>query len=241
MDKSKELALTKTHERAANGFSEVAKTYAEMKIDSQEVAELAAADLGVVKAALKSLEEERKTLKAPVIESGRRIDALFNRLKAKYEVAEETLKKAINEWQVSERLRLEQERKAREAAMRAEQERIEAEARAAAELARAGGDEATAAEVEAAAEQTKAEVVAMTPTVQAAPQKLAGVSSREICKAEITDLMELVKAIAAGNASIELIQANTTEINRRARALKSEFTAPGIRVYSETSIAAAAR
>jgi hypothetical protein len=53
--------------------------------------------------------------------------------------------------------------------------------------------------------------------------------------------MALVKAVANGEASIDLLEANTKSINQRATALKAEFKVPGIRVYTVDIVSARAR
>lgn len=249
--------VVKTHETSADNMLAVAKSYV---IDSPEMAEAAAADLGLVKAALKKLEDERIDLKKPVLEAGRKIDSLFERLKSRYLQAEAVLKPALLNWHEAERKRAEEQRRQQEEAARklreeeqrkareAEEARLaaEAEARKAAE---AGDVEAMFAAEEKAAEAAQAEAVAIetaevlqhaAPVAVAAPAKLAGVSTRQEWKAEVTDLMALVKAVAEGNASIELLQANQVEINKRAKALKKEFNVPGVRVYSEPNLSARA-
>jgi hypothetical protein len=124
----------------------------------------------------------------------------------------------------------EQERKRRE-----EQERLMAEQKkrdddsrlAQAEKAAKNGDlkaanailEAPASPIVAPALQPKAQV--------------AGISYSQSWKAECTDIRALVLAVAQGKASITLLEANQVGINQMARALKSEFQVPGIRVWSE--------
>lgn len=127
----------------------------------------------------------------------------------------------------------EQERK-----RRAEQRRLEEDARKKAEEERAA--EAKAAEdffgKEAAENVMQAPIVV--PTVQAprAVPKVEGVSSRENWKAEVFDLKMLVAAVAAGTVPIAAIQANETFLNGQARALKAEFSYPGVRAKSEKSV-----
>ena len=78
------------------------------------------------------------------------------------------------------------------------------------------------------------------PVIQREPPKVTGISTREVWKAEVTDLAALVKAIAEGKAPLALVQANTTVVGQQARSLKQDFVAPGIKVWSERQIAAGA-
>jgi hypothetical protein len=144
-------------------------------------------------------------------------------------------------------VRLEAERKAAEESARkaAEEARKEAEALAAAAAeAEAKGDilgAQEAAQEAIAAAQAAESITHMAPVPVAAPAKLAGVSTREDWKAEVTDLLALVKAVAAGEASIELLEANQKVINQRAKALKAEFKVPGIRAYVVETVSARAK
>lgn len=229
-------------------------------IDCMEMAEACAEDLRIVKAKLKVLEDKRTELKAPVLEAGRKIDAMFKELSEGYLAAEAVYKKALIGWQDKERIRIEAERKAAEEAARKIREEQERQAREAAEAARkaeeearklaeAGkAEEAAAAQAQAAeasqaaalAQETADVVAHMAPAPIAAPAKIAGISTSEVWKCECTNLMDLVKAIAKGEASLDLITFNQPEANKRAKALKSEFKVPGIRTYSESNIAARA-
>jgi hypothetical protein len=149
-----------------------------------------------------------------------------------------------------------QRRAAREAAeaARREQERREAEARAAAlaeeaRLRKEAEDArvAEAARMEQAGDQVgavklleqpveapvvvPAPVFAPAPPV-AAPPKVEGVSYVETWSGEVADLALLVKAVAAGEAPITLLQANTAALNALARSMKGQMTIPGVKWVS---------
>ena len=87
-------------------------------------------------------------------------------------------------------------------------------------------------------EAPAAPVVMPPPPPRAA---VAGISYSESWKAEVIDLKALVMAVAQGKASLALLEPNTTAINAQARALKAEFKAPGIRVWSEKVVSSRAR
>lgn len=72
-------------------------------------------------------------------------------------------------------------------------------------------------------------VVVDTP---AAP-KVSGLSFREVYKAEVSDLLTLVKAVAAGQQPITLLQANQTALDGMARALKDALAIPGVRLVKD--------
>lgn len=93
----------------------------------------------------------------------------------------------------------------------------------AAAAAQALADTALAAAVEAQAVQQEAamtaEVVTYTPTA-IAPAKVSGISGRVNYVAEVLDFAALVKAVAAGTAPIECLQANDSFLGAQARAFK---------------------
>lgn len=128
------------------------------------------------------------------------------------------------------------------AAVKAAEETGDAEAIAA---ATAAAEDAAAAvdtaEADAAAAVMIADSIEYMAPVVAEKSSLKGISSRDSYKAEVVDLMALVKAVAAGEASIALLEANTKVINKQVAALKTEFKVPGIRVYTQAVVSARAR
>jgi len=128
------------------------------------------------------------------------------------------------------------------AAVKAAEASGDAEAIAAANSAAAAAEAAVvAAEDEANATAMIADSIEYMAPVVAEKSTLKGVSSRDSYKAEVVDLMALVKAVAAGEASIALLEANTKVINKQVAALKTEFKVPGIRVYTQAVVSARAR
>lgn len=127
-----------------------------------------------------------------------------------------------------------QERASQEA--KAEQERLQSEMRKAQE-------EALLREAEAAhdaGDLAKAKAILETPIVDVAiaiPKiGVEGVSFRETYSAEVTDLAELVKAVSRGEVSIQALKANETWLNGQARALKTEFKSPGVKLVRRAGI-----
>lgn len=251
------IELAAKEETAAQSTLTVARTYV---IDSPEMAEAAADDLGQIKQRIKLLDEQRMSITKPLDEAKARIMDLFRKPKALLEEAEGVLKRSLLTWQEAERKKAEELRRQQEEAARklreeeqrkaaeAEKARIaaEEEARKAAEVGDAeamfAAEEkaAEAAQVVAVATETAEALQHAAPVAVAAPAKLAGVSTREEWKAEVTDLMALIKAVAAGTESPDLLMANMPEINKRAKALKKEFNVPGIRTFPQQVIAARA-
>ncbi len=118
---------------------------------------------------------------------------------------------------------------------RAEQARLEEEARKAAEEAALA--QAVALEMnghKAAAEAViAAPVVAPAVYVQKTTPTGFGNATRRTWGAEVTDLMALVKAVAAGIVPIQAIEANTVFLGQQARALKSALQYPGVRAVEK--------
>lgn len=114
---------------------------------------------------------------------------------------------------------------------RVEQARLEEEARKVAEEAAL----AQAVHLEQNGHKAAAEAVIAAPVV--APAVYApkttptgfGNATRRTWGAEVTDLMALVKAVAAGTVPIQSIEANSVFLNQQARALKSALSYPGVR------------
>lgn len=226
-------------------------------IDSATMFELASEDLKQVKTLQKEVEEKRTSITGPLNQAVKAVNDLFRSPKEYLDKAEATLKRAMVTWTTEqERIAAEARAKA-EAEARAERERLAAIEREQAEAARkaqeeaqaaaAAGDQeaaaaamaaAQAAEQQAAVAAMTAQVVTVAPAVEA-PAKVSGISGRVTYSAEVTDLMELVKAVAAGAAPIECLQADTKFLGAQARAFKKAGQLyPGVMAVAERSIAA---
>ena len=75
------------------------------------------------------------------------------------------------------------------------------------------------------------------PTVQTG----GGISMRETWAAEVTDLMQLVRAVAAGTVPINALMANMVFLGQQARSLKQAMRYPGVRAYPHNNLAAGRR
>jgi len=101
-------------------------------------------------------------------------------------------------------------------------------------------EEAQRKAAEAQAESTALALVAqvITAPVVLAPANVAGISTRATYKAECTDLMALVKFIAANPQYVNLVKANDTAINQMAKSMQAAMKVDGIRVFEEKTLAA---
>lgn len=147
--------------------------------------------------------------------------ATLDRIKAVIEPLD--LKRALIEPRAAgyarerERQRQEEEAKMREA----ERQRIEAERKRQAEAAEIAGDINRAEEIKAAP-------VIVPPTVLPAAPRVKGVATTERWTAEVTDLMKLVKAVAAGKAPIACLKPDTQVLDSYARTQKGQMAIPGV-------------
>lgn len=130
------------------------------------------------------------------------------------------------------------------AAFEQEQKRIaEEESRRLQELARQQEEERAlmdAVEAESAGDAAGAEAIlaqpVAVPVVHVAPQvaTVAGVSSRMTWSAEVTDLVALVKYVAAHPEWISLLEPSMPNLNRLAVAQRQALSIPGVKAVSKT-------
>lgn len=176
----------------------------------------------------KEVEEFRKKLKAPILAAGKAIDAFFDAPLKRLASARAAYKVAILGYQQEqERIRREAEARAQEEA-RKERERLEAKA---AKLAEKGKPEKAEAVAAAAA-------AVVSPILPTTTQRLSGISNRTTYSAQVTDLLLLVQAIAAGSVPLNAVIANTPFLNNQARAMKETLNYPGVKAVATTGLAA---
>lgn len=60
-----------------------------------------------------------------------------------------------------------------------------------------------------------------------------GTFTRKVWKAEVVDLIALVKAVADGKVPITAIEANATFLNTQARAMRTTMNYPGVRAFEQ--------
>lgn len=137
---------------------------------------------------------------------------------------QERLQREENERAAAERRRLEEE-----AQRRAEEDAAEAER---------DGDPERADRIliePVLIELPPPRVVFVPPASVAAPPRIEGVGFRPNWKAEVTDLMALVKAVAAGEQPLTYLLPNDVALNGVARALKEHMRVPGVEAKNDRS------
>lgn len=203
-----------------------------ISIIDAETYENAAAELAKVKAVSKKIDEERKELTRPYDDAKAEVMAYVRPFTEALARVEGELKRGLIAYET------EQENKRKlaeaEAAERARKAQDALQNRA--EKAEASGHVEKA---EALREQATTMVYAA-PASVAAPPKVKGLSSKKTYTAEVTDLMELVKAVAEGRAPIKALQADQKFLNQMATAMKDDYSIPGTKLVIGTSLASRA-
>lgn len=169
----------------------------------------------------KSMIAAKKKIDDPLAEKDSRVKGLM-----------ETYHDEVERKRVEAIADAEAERQRKERERHAEEERL---AKEALEEEAAGNHEAAENLIQQAAtvETQPVEPTAVIPE----RTKVAGSSSRRIWWAEVTDLMTLVKAVAAGKVPLASIKANETLLNSRAVAEKNDLNIPGVQAKSKSSVA----
>lgn len=183
--------------------------------------------LSTVRSRIKELTDKRKSLTQPLDNIKKDITALFKPAIDRLETAKKSISKGMLDWErEEEQRRQEEQRKAEEEARkRAEEEALEQAAAA----EQAGDTELAAQILEEPVEVAPVRVASTVPRSSTA-------FSRETWSAEVTDIMALVKAVAAGTVPIAAIKADTVFLNNQARALKKTMNYPGVRAVSSKSM-----
>ena len=184
-------------------------------------------DLKVVKALAKRLEDQRTAITGPLNQALKEVNALFKPAKDWLTTAEGLLKGKLSAYQ-SEQQRIAAQEQARLAAEANERRKLLAEAEAIA--AEPGGEWAGEILREEARQPIAAAVVS-------APAPPAGISSREVWKAEVVDKAEFLRyALAEGGEVLDMVQLDQAKLNSLARAQKGALSLPGIKAVAETTM-----
>jgi outer membrane murein-binding lipoprotein Lpp len=186
-------------------------------------------DLKRIKGLQKEVEGKRKALAENIDAAKKEVQELFKPAQNWLDDAERAIKSAMGAFD-EERRKQRQIEEARAAqAARKEQEDL---------LARAENhEEKGRVEVAEVLKEQAATVTAAPSIAQEAPV-VKGISTRTNYSAEVTDLMALVKAVAAGQVPLVVLQPDMKVLNAQAKALKEHLTYPGVKVVASSSISA---
>ena len=153
----------------------------------------------------------------------------FNPLQNSYK----ELKRLMGVWEKEQdEIRLAEQKRLDDINKKAEEDRLLQKAIEAEAEAKANG--LTPEEASQEAEAIINEPVYVPPVVlPKSTPKVQGVVFREIWKAQIVNLKELIGAVAEGRAPIQALKADEVFLGQQARSLKRALNLPGVKAYSE--------
>lgn len=220
--------FTDEAERLASETRDMASAAGALIVQSQPSFELAAADLIAIKAKSKELDALRRSMTKPIDEAKEAVMTFFRAPTAFLADAEAKIKRAMLGYQAA----LERERQLEERRLRAITDKEAERLRRMAEKADAKGHEGKAELLREQADTLPVPIVAM-PRPEA-----QGISTREIWSGEVTDKLELIRAVAAGVAPEGLVMVDMKVLGQMARSLRSTMRYPGVRAVVSSSLAA---
>lgn len=177
--------------------------------------------LRAIKGLLNDTEEDRVRLVAPLLKDQRQINADAKVISGPLEEAEAAIKTAMDAYITEQdNLRLEEQRRADEAARKQQQKLYQQAAKA---------NESGKSEKAVELEQRAVAVVA--PVIQRQAPKVTGVVPKKAWKFEVVDPAKVPR---------EYLSVDETKIGQVVRALKGDTQIPGVRVWSKNEIAAGA-
>lgn len=182
----------------------------------------AAAALTTIKSLTRSVEESRKEVKAPVLDVGRRIDAVAKDYLAPLESEAKRLSTLLGTWQEAERRkaeRIRQEEAERQAKALEDMQAKQAAAMATGDVAAADAARAEAADTIAASQLA---------VIEAEGARAEGVVTRTSWKFEVTD----PAALYASRPELCIIEPNNAAIRAVIKASKGAAI-PGLRIWQE--------
>ena len=221
----KESALTRSAER-------VLAIAMSIVVDSDEMAALAAAELGTIKGRVKELDEERKSITKPMDDAKKAVMDIYKPAIEKLGQAETALKTSLLTYQKEQQriADLAAAEEARKASKEAEKLRAKAEKM-----------EARGKTEDADALRNVAAMTVAAPRTVAAPTKLAGTSVRKVWKANVTDRSAAIKALADNPAYQHLLTIDEAALNKLAAAMKNPNSPiPGVVFYEDSVMSARA-
>jgi hypothetical protein len=217
-------------ERMEQQASTIVARAKSLKIRDQQSYEMAAAHLLAIATLRREIEAHHGPVKQAAHRTWQQAIAAEKRMLGPVSQAEHILKTSISEYDAEQR-RLEKEKrtKAEAEAQRKAEEQLEREIEEA---------EAEGADEKEIGALISSPLVVAPPRIEPTFQQAKGVSVSANWRGEVVSLEALVKAVAAGNASINLVQANEPAINQLARPTRGTLPVPGVRFYSQSTVRA---
>lgn len=145
--------------------------------------------LASVRAAMREVEKQRKHLKEPILESGRRIDKEAKKLLDPLEREESNIARMIETYATAKRVREAAEREKER--LRLEQEAAALQAEAVAMLVNAGSDDEVQAAIDLADAGTEAVAMVKTAIAKGSDIKTDAGSTRKVYQYELVDITKV--------------------------------------------------
>jgi membrane protein involved in colicin uptake len=217
-------------------------------VDTPAMYELAADQLGEIKAAIKSFTERRLGITRKLDDLKKDVTSLFTPALTKLEEAKSLIETRMLQYNDKQRKLQQEEQRRLDAIAAEEKRRLEEEARKVREeaerLAKAAKTKAQkeaaqtaqleAAEAAEALQQTAAVVVAATSAVQA--PKAVGTSTRVQWKGRCDNKLEAIRFVAEHPEYQDLFDINTTTLNALARSQKANMKVGGCVAFEDRGI-----
>lgn len=198
-------------------------------VTNQQQYDMAGAFISGLKKRKSALEKERKEITSPIDEAKKVIMAKFAPHIENIEKAIATINsKMITHYRAEEQKRIALEAAAAEKA-RKEQEKLEK---------RAATAEAKGQFEKAAALQEASTMVVAAPVEIGTSKQTATTTIVTTWSAEVYDKLSLIKAVAAGQVSMSLLEPDQSALNKMAQANKELLNVPGVRAVATENIRA---
>jgi len=225
------VSITSTAEARQTRESLLASSATVQEVTDKDGAEYAASMLKDIKAFTRLIDSTRVAVKAPVLDQGRRIDALAKELSTQLEIEASRISRLLGPYTV------EQKRIAERVMHEAQMEglRIIQENRAKAEALAAATPDKTEQDVamdrlSAFTEQKLVEI--RNTAYEKAPTKLAGTSTRTVIKFEVT----AINVLHAAHPYLVVMTPNTSAINAILKSLPAGQELPGVYHWTENLV-----
>lgn len=225
-----QVQVAPSEEARARRDSLLSEAFEVGEIANRLDADAATETLRALSAFEKEVESGRTTAKAPVLDLGRRIDALGKELCEKIVAEKRRISGLLGTFEAEERRKADEERRRIEA----EAARVTAEAeRKAKEAARlAKSEEQAARAVDAVVEKAQAQIVDLKQRAdQAVARKAEGSRLMTSVKFEVVD----IHALHIAHPELVVLEPNGTAI-RAILKQNPEMKIPGLRIWTETNL-----
>ena len=195
-----------------------------ISIESVTDLDVAASALTQLASIVRSVESSRKDVKGPVLDVGKRIDAVAKLYVEPLEAEKRRLEGIVGTYQEAQRRKAERVRQEAAAAEAAALAEMQAKEAALAEAGKATPEAVDAVRAEAADKIAEAQLT----SVNAAGPQVEGITTKTAMKFEVVD----IKALFAACPDLCIIEPNNAAIRA---VIKTRRDIPGLRIWSEAA------